>query len=750
MNTNKIYAGIIFFGLSSSLIQAGTISKEQAVQEALIWMIDHPIMKEASREVASINSYTNEDSGRSAYIVNLSPTGYLILNSDDKLPLVISYSPDSRSSINPPEDSAFYVLLDSNLSQQVSEPVTKSLSLSTEPAELMEIAASSSDLLIEPMLETVWHQAHPGNLYTPEGFIHAQEAYRGRAATGCVPTAFAQLMYFHRWPIRGLGTHSFSREAETNGVLGGDFSANFETRIDWANMLTFYDATVDYLPEQEEAIAGLMYNLGVASEIIYRNNGTGGDGGSQSAALQQYYYYEPSSTQFTQNSSLGPIQADLKAGFPANASLPAHSVVVDGLLINGDETTYHVNYGWGGEGNGWWRHDENHPRLITNGMTYEGIGGAVTNIRPRMLAFPASTNTEISTTSTDCYWILPKRRHKEVAKISLYESAQKQAPWSADIESFSVRNAQNWSLVTHAGTGKACWYAKPAEQGEKSSIVLAETFTPNANSTLDIKGWHDFSGSNKFNVLVSNTGGQTYEVVNSFTGDAWSPSWKTRSVNLSSFAGQEISIKLEFPYYDFQKSYYELYIESITLNSGTYTGYNLLAEYTDLQTVDGASIAPEHAGQNLHLTPLPALEPGTYNIGAAVTNLSGQTEAIVETMQLTVVENLWDPTADTNNDSIPDVITHLMGYTNDKKNTLPQPKPYGTGKLELAVPVDSSIDTSGLFVEYSTDMINWYNVETSTLPNGDSFTTLRKTNNFKIRWDKNIEDKLFFRVCASQ
>ena len=105
---------------------------------------------------------------------------------------------------------------------------------------------------VEPLLgNTSWNQNAPYNNHCPID-PNTQE----RSVTGCMATATAQVMYHHKYPKTGTGSYSYWCGWETLSV---DYS---KETYDWDNMLPSYRG--DYTQVQSDAVAKLMYHVGVA------------------------------------------------------------------------------------------------------------------------------------------------------------------------------------------------------------------------------------------------------------------------------------------------------------------------------------------------------------------------------------------------------------------------------------------------------------------------------------------------------
>ena len=83
----------------------------------------------------------------------------------------------------------------------------------------------------------------------------------GYPYSGCVATAVAQMMYYYCWPAQGQGSNEYT-VTYYNTVKSADFS---QSHYDWSNMLPVYRYPVRATETQENAVALLMNDVGVAT-----------------------------------------------------------------------------------------------------------------------------------------------------------------------------------------------------------------------------------------------------------------------------------------------------------------------------------------------------------------------------------------------------------------------------------------------------------------------------------------------------
>ncbi len=189
-----------------------------------------------------------------------------------------------------------------------------------------------------------WAQSTPYNKLCPE-------KNGVKCLTGCIPTAFAIIMRYHKWPESGTG--------KVYNPITGEAINLSEYKYDWDNMPLAYTSG-NYTDEQAEEVATIMRDLGYAYFVEY---GTGSTGGSHnSEKLAKYFGYKDVGK--TQRWQVGDTEwvRLIKESLNARCPIPyaasnagngdaKHIFVLDGYT---DNDYYHFNWGWGGSGNGYY------------------------------------------------------------------------------------------------------------------------------------------------------------------------------------------------------------------------------------------------------------------------------------------------------------------------------------------------------------------------------------------------------------
>lgn len=211
-------------------------------------------------------------------------------------------------------------------------------------------AAPAGLQAVAPLLSTKWSQHEPYNDLCP--------TYGdGRAVTGCVATAMAQVMKKHRWPASGTGEFFYV----SNGVeVSSDFSSHV---YDWDNMLDiYYDEYYqpEGTPAQREAVARLMFDCGVAARTSYSPYGSSANTINAATGMLNYFNYDKSMQYlmrewYTDDDWMRLMHSQISQGLPviyggdSNEGY-GHEFILDGY---DGEGYFHFNWGWGGWDDGY-------------------------------------------------------------------------------------------------------------------------------------------------------------------------------------------------------------------------------------------------------------------------------------------------------------------------------------------------------------------------------------------------------------
>lgn len=303
------------------------------------------------------------------YVYNVAEKdGFVIVSGDDRAKDILGYSDTGNFDINTiPDNLKYWLSCYANEIQNLPTEVSKSIPYNNSTFSNTNTKVGESFLLsVNPLLGDIkWNQGAPYNNLCPAIDTNTGE----KAATGCVATGMAQVMRFHKWPVKGNGSNTYITE-KLKIPLSLDFS---ETTFDWDNMAGTYDGTSTEI--QKNAVATLMYNCGVSVNMDY-NKSSGALSSNMANALKTNFGYD-TNIQYNQRDYYNREEWKTLLKIELNASRPvlyrgqtndgAHLFVCDGYDSN---DLFHFNWGWGGSSNGYFVISALNPNE-------QGIGGSV-------------------------------------------------------------------------------------------------------------------------------------------------------------------------------------------------------------------------------------------------------------------------------------------------------------------------------------------------------------------------------------
>ena len=321
------------------VVGAAPITEQQALLKARGFMQGKTFSMEKSRRMAP-----RQDSNNAAlYVFNAQEGGYVIISGDDQTASVLGYNSTGRLDMAQlPEHIQSW--LDSYVDQIAY--LQKHPEAKAAPKKFGNVPA------IPPLLgETQWNQGSPYNDLCPmDG--------NNRSVTGCVATAMAQVMYFHKWPLKTT-TEIPGYTTSTYGINVSAIPAG--TPIDWSNMLPKYVRKPGAeTTEQRNAVAELMQMCGTSVKMDYSAGSSAASTATSCDAFKEYFDYDVTTNQIYRMryrceewnriiyDELAKNRPVLYCGERVEGS--GHAFVIDGYDKDG---FFHVNWGWGGSHDGY-------------------------------------------------------------------------------------------------------------------------------------------------------------------------------------------------------------------------------------------------------------------------------------------------------------------------------------------------------------------------------------------------------------
>ena len=328
-----------------------TISEENALNVAQKFMKANRLRHRALVRWNGIRKNTNYKRSQSQepyYIFTGSDSiGFVIVAGDDLARPILAYSSDARlgDRDNLPPGMQDWL---NDIGRQISAAQSGQASPSEEVAR--QWAAPSEGNVLKQLNTALWNQRYPYYNQCPmDG--------NARTLTGCVPTAYAILMKYYNYPARGKGqTKHYETASKGFNVTTRDLNHEY----DWDNMpMEFVNGK--YSAKQASDVANLMADIGAALQVDYKTDVTVGFLGL--AQLFVNFDYFPGWQQYKGANSIenwyGMLCAELNQDRPIiyraeNQNGDGHAFILDGYT---DKYYFHVNWGWGGDCNGYYALD---------------------------------------------------------------------------------------------------------------------------------------------------------------------------------------------------------------------------------------------------------------------------------------------------------------------------------------------------------------------------------------------------------
>lgn len=299
--------------------------------------------------------------------------GFTVVSGDDRLPAIIGYTEEGNYNADQlPENFVSFM-------QSYQDFVDHASAAELAKAKSWRSTTTAHES-IAPLVTSKWNQGAPYNNMCPQ--------YDGmNSVTGCVATAMAQILYYHRFPL-SLQEDIPAYYTETLGIWMPTITAG-ET-YDWNNMLDVY--TGSETNAQKDAVAKLMLHAGCSVEMDY----TPGESGAVVSAepFVKYFGMDKETTRMLQRGNYDiaewdeilykELEEERPVLYRGQSTRSGHAFDIDGYR----DGLYHVNWGWGGMCDGYFDITILNPNTMT-GMRasstqdgYSMLNGMVIGIQP--------------------------------------------------------------------------------------------------------------------------------------------------------------------------------------------------------------------------------------------------------------------------------------------------------------------------------------------------------------------------------
>lgn len=485
----------IFCLLFSQITHSQAISESVAQSRAAVFFanqaqyVQGDIKKAPPRTNLPLTlAYTSQKDGNTCfYVYNRGENdGFVIIGGDEVAKEILAFVPQGHFVYDSLPDNMKWWL-----GQYEQEIDTAIIISSTQPTAIRKSAARSQASPttlqdIPDLITTKWGQGYPYNTAIP--LPPDQSEY---SLTGCVPTAIAQIMNYWQYPLQGTGSNSYM----FNDFL---YSADFSNTIyDWTNMRNNY-IDWQYSQQEAQAVATLMYHIGVALHVYYHPNETGyspwiRDNGHSALErdLQQYFGFDGRMDNiyrkdFSQTQWESILYKELAAGRPVyyggtnELTGIGHAFVCHGYSSSLD--MYSINWGWEGEGDGYFAISGTNT-LLGYCLDQEMLVG----LRPSGYNTESNIMTYCDKFNYNGIWFrIIDEENKEVEVTHPYwstDSDENYCSGNVTIPSYVTHNGESYN-VTKIGTC-AFWGVDNIDKAKLKSISLPATINTLASQAFN-------------------------------------------------------------------------------------------------------------------------------------------------------------------------------------------------------------------------------------------------------------------------
>jgi len=333
-------------------------------RERLASLQKRKVFEKRSISMPDIIELQDDQTGETlAYVLGLSPKGFIVVSPDTDITPVIAFSFADNFPLEEFQDNVLLHMVTWDMENRLKAIPIVSDDFKEKNNDLWERYLSAEDSFLGrlvratqygPYLKTTWDQGHPVlggyNCYCPcDPNVPYILGLCQLCKVGCVATAMAQIVNYHQYPSSLTFTSADNYESVYNPGDGYG-TREIDITATGANMPSITYPAVGY------TAALLSYACGVSVNMNYSCAASGAKTSNVATALKDKFGYSsatwvpnvfPYTTFFAST-----LQKNLRNAQPAQFSITeadgtgGHSIVCDGY-IHALPVYYHLNFGWG-------------------------------------------------------------------------------------------------------------------------------------------------------------------------------------------------------------------------------------------------------------------------------------------------------------------------------------------------------------------------------------------------------------------
>lgn len=574
--------------LASALLAAQPMVAAQLTPQQALARVSGQKANIQAIETSPVFTARAADSDAAAFYVfnNSASDGYTIVSASEQTMPILGYTTSGSFDYDNLPPAMKWWLEEYRKQIEYAE----SHNSSAENTIRLQQAESENDRTdINPIVQSTWNQGSPYNIYCPE-------LMGVKAPTGCVATAMAQIMRYHQWPEKGTGSNSYTYEY-TYTSNGQTIKASAQEEMDFSTLtFNWSDMTYSYnnnsTNKQKYAVATLMHACGVSVNMGYGQSASGAQSRNLPTAYitnfnydKSAFYYERKFFTSAQWDEL--IYNEIAAGRPVHYSghneSSGHSFVCDGYQTGG---FYHINWGWGGTSDGYFRLSALDPSTQGIGGSASGYNmsqGAVVNIQKPLpssdytysIVSSAGLSTQDGTVSRNTKISLyPNGQSKEVSGTVFYNNsavAISNVYYGVRIKNRATGQSSNVASFSYSNLGTNRGFL---------SISFSGTYIENAGDYEVYPAYSLDKGSTWNDVMIQKDAPQY--ILLTVTDSEIKVSTPSNEANLSGTITQLPGQMVENGLYT---------VNASVTNSGSYFNSDIYASFLILNSNNTASIA---------------------------------------------------------------------------------------------------------------------------------------------------------------
>ena len=325
-------------------MQAAPVSESTARGIAASWAAAHQMgALQAGRALRAPGKSTSGSGNAAYYVFNAAGSrGFVVVSGDDRTPAVLGYSHEGTFDGNDVPEAL----------QSWLDGYARQIEALGDMAAAPAVPAAPARGALAPLLTTNWHQKAPYNNQCPA-------AGTGHCVAGCMAVAMAQVLNYYKSSLASAASLGLPSRTFRWDLLRDSYAA------------TDNDAATD-------EVAALIYYCARAANTTF-----GASESSSSATtklLIDYFGYsrqgaEIGRSDYTKEEWEGIIYDEIAARRPVTLyvrnAAAGHYMLCDGYDGDG---AFHINWGWGGSYNGYYRLDVLNPYTPQMGDYYTASG----------------------------------------------------------------------------------------------------------------------------------------------------------------------------------------------------------------------------------------------------------------------------------------------------------------------------------------------------------------------------------------